>query len=147
MEKLGLVRDIDLALHLPLRYEDETRIVPIAELREGDTAQVQGEVRDCRVEHSRSRRHLVARVRDATGELVLRWLHFYPSQQKQLAPGRLVRVRGEVRGGFHGLEIVHPVLKVIEPGAPLPQVLTPVYPTTATLPQAYLRTVTTLPKP
>ncbi|MFO1285290.1 MAG: ATP-dependent DNA helicase RecG [Rubrivivax sp.] len=139
MEKLGLVRDIDLALHLPLRYEDETRIVPIAELREGDTAQVQGEVRDCRVEHSRSRRHLVARVRDATGELVLRWLHFYPSQQKQLAPGRLVRVRGEVRGGFHGLEIVHPVLKVIEPATPLPQVLTPVYPTTATLPQAYLR--------
>ncbi|MBL8289472.1 MAG: ATP-dependent DNA helicase RecG [Rubrivivax sp.] len=139
LDKLGLVRDIDLALHLPLRYEDETRIVPIAELREGDTAQVQGEVRDCRVEHSRSRRHLVARVRDATGELALRWLHFYPSQQKQLAAGRLVRVRGEVRGGFHGLEIVHPVLKVVEPGTPLPQLLTPVYPTTATLPQAYLR--------
>ncbi|MFO1297080.1 MAG: hypothetical protein U1F25_11780 [Rubrivivax sp.] len=87
MEKLGLVRDIDLALHLPLRYEDETRIVPIAELREGDTAQVQGEVRDCRVEHSRSRRHLVARVRDATGELVLRWLHFYPRSKSSSRPG------------------------------------------------------------
>ncbi|MFO1297079.1 MAG: hypothetical protein U1F25_11775 [Rubrivivax sp.] len=36
-----------------------------------------------------------------------------------------MRVRGEVRGGFHGLEIVHPVLKVIEPATPLPQVLTP----------------------
>ncbi|MBL8348091.1 MAG: ATP-dependent DNA helicase RecG [Rubrivivax sp.] len=139
MQKLGLARDIDLALHLPLRYEDETRITPIAELADGDTAQVQGEIRDCRVEHSRTRRHLVARVRDATGELVLRWLNFYPSQQKQLAAGRLVRVRGEVRGGFLGLEIVHPALKVVEPGAPLPRSLTPVYPSTATLPQAYLR--------
>jgi ATP-dependent DNA helicase RecG len=139
MHKLGLVRDIDLALHLPLRYEDETRLTPIGALADGDTAQVQGEIRDCRVEHSRTRRHLVARVRDASGELVLRWLHFYPSQQKQLAPGRLVRVRGEVRGGFLGLEIVHPVLKVVEPGAPLPQALTPVYPSTAALPQAYLR--------
>jgi len=139
MQKLGLVRDIDLALHLPLRYEDETRITPIGELADGDTAQVQGEVRDCRVEHSRTRRHLVARIRDATGELVLRWLNFYPSQQKQLAAGRLVRVRGEVRGGFLGLEIVHPALKVVDPGTPLPRSLTPVYPSTATLPQAYLR--------
>jgi len=139
MHKLGLVRDIDLALHLPLRYEDETRLVPIGTLADGDLAQVQGEVRDCRIEHSRTRRHLVARVRDDSGELVLRWLNFYPSQQKQLAPGRLVRVRGEVRGGFLGLEIVHPVLKVVEPGTPLPQALTPVYPSTAALPQAYLR--------
>jgi len=139
MLKLGLVRDIDLALHLPLRYEDETRLVPIGTLADGDLAQVQGEVRDCRVEHSRTRRHLVARVRDDSGELVLRWLNFYPSQQKQLAPGRLVRVRGEVRGGFLGLEIVHPVLKVVEPGTPLPRALTPVYPSTAALPQAYLR--------
>ncbi|MCW5634883.1 MAG: ATP-dependent DNA helicase RecG [Rubrivivax sp.] len=143
MLKLGLVRDIDLALHLPLRYEDETRLVPIGTLREGDTAQVQGQVHDCRVEHSRTRRHLVARVRDATGEIALRWLHFYPSQQKQLAAGRRVRVRGEVRGGFHGLEIVHPVLKVVEPDAPLPSSLTPVYPTTAALPQAYLRKAVT----
>ncbi|MBL8326723.1 MAG: ATP-dependent DNA helicase RecG [Rubrivivax sp.] len=141
MKKLGLVRDIDLALHLPLRYEDETRLTPIGTLAEGDAAQVEGEIRDCRVEHSRTRRHLVARVRDASGELVLRWLNFYPSQQKQLATGRRVRVRGEVRGGFLGLEIVHPVLKVVEPGAPLPTTLTPVYPASAQLPQAYLRKV------
>ncbi|MCC6249300.1 MAG: ATP-dependent DNA helicase RecG [Rubrivivax sp.] len=143
LRKLGLVRDIDLALHLPLRYEDETRLVPIGALHAGDTAQVQGEVSDCRVEHSRTRRQLVARIADASGELVLRWLHFYPSQQKQLAPGRQVRVRGEVRGGFLGLAIVHPVLKVVEPGTPLPQALTPVYPSTAALPQAYLRKVIT----
>jgi ATP-dependent DNA helicase RecG len=139
MKKLGLTRDIDFALHLPLRYQDETRLTPIGELADGDTAQVEGEVRDCRVEHSRTRRQLVARVRDASGELVLRWLNFYPSQQKQLSAGRRVRVRGEVRGGFLGLEIVHPVLKLVEPGAPLPATLTPVYPASAQLPQAYLR--------
>ncbi|MBL8342245.1 MAG: ATP-dependent DNA helicase RecG [Rubrivivax sp.] len=139
MKKLGLVRDIDLALHLPLRYEDETRLTPIGTLTEGDTAQVEGELRDSRVEHSRTRRHLVARVRDGSGDLVLRWLNFYPSQLKQLSPGRRVRVRGEVRGGFLGLEIVHPVLKVVAPGAALPTTLTPVYPASAQLPQAYLR--------
>jgi ATP-dependent DNA helicase RecG len=139
MRKLGLVRDIDLALHLPLRYEDETRITPMGELADGDTAQVQGEVRDCRIEHSRTRRHLVARLHDGSGEVVLRWLNFYPSQQTQLAVGRRVRARGEVRGGFLGLEMVHPVLKVVEAGTPLPASLTPVYPSTATLPQAYLR--------
>ncbi len=139
MKKMGLARDIDLALHLPLRYEDETRIQPIGSLREGETAQVQATVRDCRVETRGRGQQLVARVRDDTGELVLRWLNFYPSQQKQFTAGKLVRVRGEVRGGFLGLEIVHPVCKVVEVDTPLPTTLTPIYPTVAALPQAYLR--------
>ncbi len=140
LERLGLLRDIDLALHLPLRYEDETRIVPMATLRDGDTAQVEGDVIDCRVEQ-RSRRQLVVRLADDAGELVLRFLNFYPSQQKQLAVGRRVRARGEVRGGFLGREMVHPVVKAVEEGTPLPDALTPVYPTSAQLPQAYLRKV------
>ncbi len=139
MKKMGLARDIDLALHLPLRYEDETRIVPIGSLREGESAQVQATVRDCRVETRGRGQQLVARVRDDTGELVLRWLNFYPSQQKQFTAGKLVRVRGEVRGGFLGQEIVHPVCKVVEVDTPLPSALTPIYPTVAALPQAYLR--------
>jgi ATP-dependent DNA helicase RecG len=65
--------------------------------------------------------------------LVLRFFHFYPSMQKSLAQGRHVRVFGEVRDGHFGLEIVHPQFKVIEPGMPLPDRLTPVYPTTAGL--------------
>ena len=138
MERLGLKRDIDLALHLPMRYEDETRIEPIAAAREGETIQVEGTVRDCRVE-LRSRRQLVVRVADASGELVLRFLNFYPSTQKALAAGQRVRVRGEVRGGFLGREMVHPAFKPVIEGAPLPQALTPVYPTSAQLPQAYLR--------
>ncbi|MBP6777720.1 MAG: ATP-dependent DNA helicase RecG, partial [Piscinibacter sp.] len=138
LHKLGLVRDIDLALHLPLRYEDETRISAIADVRDGETAQVQGTVRDAKIEF-RPRRQLVVRIADATDELVLRFLHFYPSHQKTFAPGRLVRVRGEVRGGFLGREMVHPAFKAVEADTPLPGALTPVYPTTAQLPQAYLR--------
>ena len=141
LKKLGLTRDIDLALHLPLRYEDETRVVPIGQAREGETVQVEGVVRDARVE-TRSRRQLVVRLSDAEhprDELVLRFLHFYPSHQKTLREGARVRVRGEVRGGFLGREMVHPNFKVVAEGAPLASVLTPVYPTSAQLPQAYLR--------
>ena len=138
LERLGLVRDIDLALHLPLRYEDETQLVPIGEARPGETVQVEGVVRDSRVE-ARARRQLVVRLADASGELALRFLHFYPSQQKVLAAGRRLRVRGEVRGGLFGREMVHPTVRVVDDGAPLPTALTPVYPTTAALPQAYLR--------
>lgn len=139
MEKLGLLRDIDLALHLPLRYEDETRLTPIASLRDGDTAQVEGTVRDSQVQF-RPRRQLVVRLHDDAGdELVLRFLHFYPTHQKALAAGNRVRVRGEARGGFFGLEMVHPSFKAIDAHTPLASALTPVYPTSAALPQAYLR--------
>jgi len=138
LHKLGLVRDIDLALHLPLRYEDETRIVAIADLRDGEAAQVEGVVQDAKVEF-RPRRQLVVRIADASDELVLRFLHFYPSHQKALAPGQRVRVRGEVRGGFLGREMVHPAFRTVSAGAPLPTRLTPVYPTTAQLPQVTLR--------
>lgn len=138
LEKLGLVRAIDLALHLPIRYEDETRVVPIAELRDGSVAQVEGVVTDCQVQ-IRARRQLVVRIHDGHDDLVLRFLHFYPSHQKSLAVGRRVRVRGEARGGFFGLEMVHPSFKGVEADTPLPSALTPVYPTSAQLPQAYLR--------
>jgi ATP-dependent DNA helicase RecG len=139
MVKLGLTRDIDLALHVPLRYEDETRIDRLADARDGDTLQLEATVADCRVE-TRARRQLVVRLTDDDGEsLVLRFLNFYPSQQKQLAVGKRVRVRGELRGGFLGREMVHPTVKTCD--APLPATLTPVYPTSAQLPQAYLRKV------
>jgi len=138
LEKLGLVRDIDLALHLPMRYEDETRLVRIADAREGETAQLEGVVRDSRVEF-RPRRQLVVRIGDGSDELVLRFLHFYPSHQKAFAPGTRMRVRGELRGGFLGREMVHPVFKAVNEDTPLASSLTPVYPTSAQLPQAYLR--------
>jgi ATP-dependent DNA helicase RecG len=138
MEKLGLVRDIDLALHLPMRYEDETRLTPIGALREGEPAQVEGVVVDCQVE-MRGRRQLLVRLKDDSGTLLLRFLHFYPSQQKQMSAAHRLRVRGEARVGFFGREMVHPVVKVVDEDTPLAQSLTPVYPASAQLPQAYLR--------
>jgi ATP-dependent DNA helicase RecG len=142
MEKLGLVRDIDLALHIPLRYEDETRITPISALRDGDTAQVEGVVSDCQVQF-RPRRQLVVKLNDGSDELYLRFIHFYPNHQKTLAAGNRVRVRGEARGGFFGLEMVHPSFKSVDSETPLATALTPVYPSSATLPQAYLRKAVT----
>ena len=138
LAKLDLHGPQDLLLHLPLRYEDETRCVDIAALRGGESLQIEGEVTDCEV-RLRGRRQLVAQVRDATGTLTLRLLHFYPQQQQQLTPGRRVRVFGEARGGMFGFEMVHPRIRSVAPGEALPQTLTPVYPTTAGLAQSALR--------
>ncbi|MBL8488991.1 MAG: ATP-dependent DNA helicase RecG [Rhodocyclaceae bacterium] len=141
LHRLGLRRLHDLVLHLPLRYEDETRITPLAEALPGVAAQFEVEVVDCEIAY-RPRRQLVARVRDASDPLaclVLRFLNFYPSQQKQLQPGRRLRVFGEVRNGFLGPELVHPRTRVVEAGDALPPALTPVYPTTAGLAQSVLR--------
>ncbi|MBX9872123.1 MAG: ATP-dependent DNA helicase RecG, partial [Burkholderiaceae bacterium] len=136
LEKLNLRRDIDLALHLPLRYEDETRIVKLAEAREGDTAQIEGEVTAQEVAY-RPRRQLLVTINDGTDSCVLRFFNFYPSQRKALAVGTRVRARGELRGGFLGWTMMHPHTR--SASGELPTALTPVYPTTAALPQAYLR--------
>jgi ATP-dependent DNA helicase RecG len=137
MAKLGLKRPIDFALHLPIRYEDETRLQSLDAAHEGDVVQCEVTVHDCEVAF-RPRRQLVAHARDDAGvQLTLRFLNFYPSQQKQLAAGSKVRVRGELRGGYFGREMVHPVVRAA--GSKLPATLTPVYPTTASLPQPALR--------
>ncbi|RQR51401.1 ATP-dependent DNA helicase RecG [Burkholderia sp. Bp9125] len=139
LAKLGLTRSIDLVLHLPMRYEDETTLTPIGELLPGGVAQAEGVVFDNEVAY-RPRRQLVVKIQDDDGEqLVLRFLNFYGSQVKQMAVGQRLRVRGDVRGGFFGMEMVHPAVRVVEADSPLPQVLTPVYPSTAGVSQAYLR--------
>jgi ATP-dependent DNA helicase RecG len=146
--RLGIAREQDLVLHLPLRYEDHTRIVPLRGLAGGMTAQVEGVVVDTEIQY-RPRRQLVARIaaddapeKRGADQLTLRFFHFYPSMQKALAVGNRVRVFGEVRDGHFGLEIVHPQFRVVAPGAPLPDRLTPVYPTTAGLAQDTLRKAT-----
>jgi len=136
LRKLGLVRDIDLALHLPLRYEDETRIVKLADAREGDTVQIEATVTACEIT-MRPRRQLLVTVDDGSDTCVMRFFSFYPSHQKALAVGNRVRARGEVRGGFMGLTMMHPHFKAA--GGALSTALTPVYPTVAGLPQPYLR--------
>jgi ATP-dependent DNA helicase RecG len=136
LRKLGLARDIDLALHIPLRYEDETRIVRLRDAREGDTAQIEATVIETQVQY-RPRRQLVVKVDDGSDTCVLRFFSFYPSQQKALAEGARLRIRGELKGGFLGWQMVHPTYRVA--GGELPQALTPVYSTVAGLPQPYLR--------
>ena len=136
MHKLGLVRDIDLALHLPLRYEDETRIIPLKNARDGDTVQIEATVIQSEVQ-LRPRRMLKVTVDDGTGTCVLTFFSFYPSHQKTMSPGAVLRIRGEVKGGFWGRQMLHPAFKLA--GGELPQALTPIYPTTAGLPQPYLR--------
>ena len=138
LAKLGLARDADLVLHLPLRWEDETRITPIRDLLPGETAQVQAVVREANVAY-RPRRMLTVTVEDAGGVLGIRFLNFYPSHLKLFQPGAHFRFNGEVRGGFLGLEMVHPRFSRADDATPLPTQLTPVYPTTAGLGQATLR--------
>ncbi len=140
LARLGLSTDMSLVLHLPMRYEDETRLHTIREASflHGQAAQVEGVVTDCDVQY-RPRRQLVVRLADDSGELVLRFLNFYGSQATQMATGKRLRVRGEVRHGFLGDEMVHPTVKSVEPDAPLPDALTPVYPAGEGLSQALLR--------
>lgn len=136
LEKLGLRRDIDLALHLPLRYEDETRITRLADARDGDMVQIEGQVTHSEVSF-RPRRQLRVTVDDGSDTCVLRFINFYPAHQKTLSVGARVRVRGEIRGGFVSREMVHPSFRAA--AGELATALTPVYPTAAGLPQAYLR--------
>ncbi|VTU20498.1 ATP-dependent DNA helicase RecG [Variovorax sp. PBS-H4] len=136
LRKLGLVRDIDFALYLPMRYEDETRVVRLADTRDGDMAQIEAVVTESEVVF-RPRRQLIVTVDDGSDTCQLRFFNFYPSQQKQLAVGSRIRVRGEVRGGFAGRQMMHPNVKAA--GTELPEALTPVYSTIAGLPQPVLR--------
>lgn len=140
LARLGLRSDMDLALHLPARYEDETQIISIAEagLRGMQMVQVEAIVTVCDIQY-RPRRQLVVTVADDSGQLVMRFLNFYGNQTKQLAAGTRVRVRGELRHGFFGAEMVHPTYKVVLEGAPLPEALTPVYPAGEGLSQSILR--------
>ncbi len=130
----------DLILHLPLRYLDETRLTPLAEARLGEQVQVEGRVRHAEVQ-LRPRRQLVVEIGEdgADACIFIRLLHFYPGQVAQLKPGARVRLLGEIRPGYFGAEMVHPQLRVVREGAPLPDTLTPVYPAVAGLSQYAIR--------
>ena len=138
LAKLGLRTPDDLVLHLPLRYEDETRLTAPASAPAGKPVLVEARVERADIAY-RPKRQLVVH---ADG-LVLRFLNFYGSQLKQFQraadEGLFVRAYGEVRTGFFGAEMVHPRYRIVPPGEPLAQALTPIYPTTAGLSQYALR--------
>ncbi len=138
LAKLGLATEADLLVHLPLRYEDETRLVPVARAFTGEPVQVEVVVQDSEVQ-LRPRRQLVVRAADDSGTVTLRFFSFYPSQQSMLAPGARIRAFGEVRGGFFGPEMVHPRFRPVADGEALPAELTPIYPSTAGLANSALQ--------
>lgn len=138
LAKLGIARKFDLVLHLPLRYDDETQLCPISDALPGPEVLVQGAITDCDIKY-RPKRQLVCRLDDGSGALTLRFLNFYGSQVKTLAPGAMVRAFGHVRIGALGAEMVHPRYRIVIADAPVATSLTPVYPTTAGLGQDALR--------
>ncbi|MBC8007065.1 MAG: ATP-dependent DNA helicase RecG [Prolixibacteraceae bacterium] len=138
LARIGIRHLSDMVTHLPLRYEDETRIVSIHDALSGDTVQVEGTVVETSIRF-RPGRQLISEVDDGSGRLMMRFFNFYPSQKNALAPGARVRVMGEIRQGFFGAEMVHPRFRVLRGEVPLPQALTPVYSTTAGLGQEVLR--------
>ena len=152
LRRLGYAAQTDLILHLPLRYEDETRLTPLHEARPGRTVTVEGVVVHTEMQ-TRPRRQLVVELSAAqppeaaahpASRFFFRLLHFHPSQVAQLKPGVLLRLHGEVRPGFFGAEMVHPRYRLVKPGSPLPETLTPVYPTVAGLSQTALRKAVSL---
>ncbi|MBS9403315.1 ATP-dependent DNA helicase RecG [Halomonas sp. TRM85114] len=139
LARLRLETVADLLFHLPLRYQDRTRITPIGTLRAGNEAVIDGEVVAGEVVRGR-RRSLLVRMRDASGILSLRFFHFSPVQQQQFHPGARVRAFGEARAGATGLELYHPEYRLLSSDAPpVEDHLTPIYPTTEGLHQSRLR--------
>ncbi|WP_027908965.1 ATP-dependent DNA helicase RecG [Pseudomonas sp. URMO17WK12:I4] len=140
LAKVGLETLQDILFHLPLRYQDRTRIIPIGALRPGQDAVVEGTVAGADVVMGR-RRSLLVRLSDGSGTLSLRFYHFSNAQKEGLKRGTQVRCYGEIRPGSSGLEIYHPEYRALtgdEPPA-VEQTLTPIYPTTEGLTQQRLR--------
>ena len=139
LARLRIERVADLLFHLPLRYQDRTRLTPIATLRAGQEAVVDGEVSAADIVKGR-RRSLLVRLKDGSGILSLRFFHFSPAQHKQFVRGAHVRCFGEARAGATGLELYHPEYRLLGQGdAPVDEHLTPIYPTTEGLAQPRLR--------
>ncbi|WP_447737958.1 ATP-dependent DNA helicase RecG [Pseudomonas laurentiana] len=141
LAKVGLENLQDVLFHLPLRYQDRTRVVPIGQLRPGQDAVIEGVVSGTDVTMGK-RRSLVVRLGDGSGVLTLRFYHFSNAQKEGLKRGTHLRCYGEARPGASGLEIYHPEYRALngdEPPPPVDQTLTPIYPSTEGLTQQRLR--------
>ncbi|WP_313520244.1 OB-fold nucleic acid binding domain-containing protein, partial [Pseudomonas sp.] len=140
LAKVGLENLQDVLFHLPLRYQDRTRVTPIGALRPGQDAVIEGIVAGADVVMGR-RRSLLVRLQDGSGTLSLRFFHFSQAQKDGLKRGSHLRCYGEVRPGATGLEIYHPEYRALSDAQDMPveQTLTPIYPTTEGLTQQRLR--------
>ncbi|MDY7562683.1 ATP-dependent DNA helicase RecG [Pseudomonas sp. 10B1] len=140
LSKVGLENLQDVLFHLPLRYQDRTRVVPIGQLRPGQDAVIEGVVSGADVVMGK-RRSLLVRLGDGTGVVSLRFYHFSNAQKDGMKRGSHLRCFGEARPGASGLEIYHPEYRALAGAEPLPveQTLTPIYPSTEGLTQQRLR--------
>lgn len=138
---LGIKVVADLLFHLPLRYQDRTRLVPMGSLRPGDEVTVEGEVQLTELKYA-GRRTLLSRMTDGTGSITLRFFHFSAAQQKSLSRGTRLRCFGEVRKGAATLEMIHPEYRFVAPDEAVEESLTPIYPATEGLQQQSLRRLT-----
>ncbi|TXT31405.1 MAG: ATP-dependent DNA helicase RecG [Rhodocyclaceae bacterium] len=138
LAKIGLHSEADLLVHLPLRYEDETRITSVNRSFGNEPVQIEVVVQSNEIQF-RPRRQMIVRAADESGEITLRFFSFYPNQQAALSEGSRIRAFGEVRGGFFGAEMVHPRFRKVGDDEPLPSELTPIYPTTAGLANSALQ--------
>ncbi|ALM92349.1 ATP-dependent DNA helicase RecG [Alteromonas stellipolaris] len=142
LAKIGLFTLQDVLFHLPLRYEDRTRVYSVAECRPFTHVSVQGEVKSADIQYGK-KRMLVVKLSDGTGTITLRFFHFGAVQRTMMTPGNVIRCFGEVRTGKWGIEMMHPEFKLIDEDAPLEaESLTPVYPTTEGVKQLTLRNLT-----
>lgn len=143
LARLGIESVQDVLFHLPLRYEDRTRVCPIADAWPATTVSVQGEVVSSDITFGK-RRSWVVVMRDGSGSMTLRFFHFSAAQKNAVVPGVQIRCFGEVKRGMRGVEMLHPEYRIIKAdNEPLLQEsLTPVYPTTEGLKQASWRQLT-----
>jgi ATP-dependent DNA helicase RecG len=146
LQRLGLQTQRDLLFHLPLRYEDRTFVTPVGSLQPGRRSQIEAEVLYAGVQfrrQGRSRRVLAAKLADNTGTIAVRFFFFSANQQQLFEKGNWLRCFGEVRLAQGALEMIHPEVQLIdrEDPAPLPQTLTPIYPTTEGLHQASIKRI------
>ncbi|BFM04926.1 ATP-dependent DNA helicase RecG [Halioxenophilus aromaticivorans] len=129
LQKLGITQFRDLLFHLPSRYIDQTRITPIGQLRPGQYAVIQATIVNTHVQFGR-RRSLACKIEDDSGSIMMRFFHFTAAQKDRLAQGALLRVFGEARRGSTGLELYHPETTLVDDTTPMPNELTPIYPST-----------------
>ena len=142
LQKLGLSTVQDMLFHLPLRYEDRTRIYAIADCRPFTHVSIQGEVKDANIQYGK-KRMLVVKVADGSGTITLRFFNFGAPQRTMMTPGNTVRCFGEIRTGKIGIEMMHPEFSLVDENAELvEETLTPVYPTTEGVKQLTLRNLT-----
>jgi len=136
LTRLGILTVQDLLFHLPMRYQDRTRLFPIGHLKIGQEVLIEGTVNSCEIKNGK-RRILTVILQDFSGMIALKWFHFNPSQHYQI--GEKLRCFGEIKNGLNCLEVFHPETRRVELNTPLENTLTPVYPTTEGLFQPQLR--------